>query len=110
MFLPVLPYYQAMALRKLGEETAARHKLQEFLDHASKEAESGFATSQPNFLPFEDDPRKVKRIEYAYLIGPARLGLGQVSEAKRAFEEVLALDINHLGAQRESRRLSAISQ
>jgi hypothetical protein len=77
---------------------------------ARSPADSGFAASQPNFLPFEDDPRKVKRIEYTYLIGLARLGLGQVSEAKRAFEEVLALDINHLGAQRELRRLSAISQ
>jgi len=101
MYLPALPYYQAMALKKLGDEATARQKLEELLARASARAEGGFATSLPNFLPFNDDAEKLVRIECAYLIGLAHLGLGQLAEARRAFEQVLALDINHLGAQAE---------
>lgn len=38
-----------------------------------------FATSQPNFLPFNDDADKLTRIEYTYLAGLAHLGLGQLN-------------------------------
>jgi tetratricopeptide (TPR) repeat protein len=81
------------------------------LDFASRqtEAETGFGyfgTSIANFLLFEDDLRKLNRIHHTYLAGLAYLGLGQVFEAMEAFEQVLALDVNHLGAQEELKRLT----
>jgi len=106
MYLPSLPYYQALALRELGQETVARQKLEELGAFASARVEGGFATSRPNVLPFRDDLEKLTRIEYTHLAGLAHLGLGHFAEARRAFEEVLALDVNHLGAQAELRWLA----
>ena len=106
MTLPELPYYQALALRKLGDEEAARARLQALLERAGRlAAESGFATSLPSLLPFGDDPRKVRQVQSAYLKGLAELGLGRVAEARSAFQEVLALDRNHMGALQEMRYL-----
>lgn len=101
MYLPSLPYYQALALRKLGDEAAARGKLEALLAQATRGMAGGFATSRPNFLPFNDDADRLTRIEYTYLAGLAYLGLGQLDEARQAFEQVLALDVNHLDAQVE---------
>jgi len=103
-------YCQALALQKLGAEAAARDKLQALLDFAVREMETGgklgyFGPYVANFLLFEDDLRELNRIHCTYLSGLAHLGLGQVAQARRAFEEVLALDVNHLGAQEELQRL-----
>jgi hypothetical protein len=38
-------------------------------------------------------------------VGLAHLGLGEIGEAEAAFREVLALDINHLGAMQKLRWL-----
>jgi len=104
-------YYQALALGKLGEAAACHDRLLELLDFASRqmeaEAEFGyFGTSIANFLLFEDDLRKLNRIHYTYMAGLAYLGLEQVSQAREAFEQVLALDVNHVGAQEELKRLT----
>jgi tetratricopeptide (TPR) repeat protein len=105
-------YYQALAWRKLGDGAAAGGKLQELLDTASQRMEAEVKTGYfenylPNFLLFEDDLKVVNRVECLYLIGLARLGLGQVAEARQAFQELLALDINHIEAREELRRLPA---
>ena len=103
-------YYNALALRKLGKETAAQRALGKLLKYAVKErkAEVGygyFYTSLANYLLFEDDLPTLNRIHCAYLEGLAHLGLGQIAEARLAFEEVLKLDVNHLAAQMELKRL-----
>ena len=102
-------YYQALALRKLGDEGAARKLLGVLRDHALQQLEAarkpGFATSVPQFVFYEEDPQKPHRVAYTYLLGLALLGLGQFDEAEKAFAEVLTLDINHLGAQEELRKL-----
>jgi len=104
-------YYQALALMKLGEEAAGVDRLNELLEFATQRRQtgsrSGFSTSVPKFTLFKDDPQRLNRIECTYLIALAQLGLGQVSPARKAFEEVLALDISHLEAYQELRRLPA---
>ena len=102
MCFPSLPYYQAMALRKLGEATAAQGKLKELLELTSKlETEASFDTASPIFQPFKDNPNKQKRIRHAYLLGLVRLGMGQKELARQSFEEVVNLDVNHIEAQIE---------
>jgi hypothetical protein len=67
--------------------------------------QTGFSTSVPAFVFFEDDPTRGHRIAHQYMLGLAQLGLGETDAAQKAFEAVLALDGNHLGAQRELSKL-----
>jgi tetratricopeptide (TPR) repeat protein len=96
-------YYQALALRQLGREDEARQKLEKMLRAAGEkrqeEAKRGFATSVPEFVFAERDQETRRRIHYTYLIGLAHLGLGQMPEARSAFEAVLEQDPDHFGAQ-----------
>jgi tetratricopeptide (TPR) repeat protein len=101
-----MTYYQALALRELGEEAAGAQKLEELLAFAEKQMHSEveieyFATSLPNFLIFEDDLQKRNRVDCTFLKGLTYLGLGKTSEAEKAFRDVLTLDANHLWAQEE---------
>lgn len=105
-----MTYYQALALRKLGEEAAARKRLEELRDFASQQLEAAsrpsFYTSVPAFVFYEEDARKPERIANTFLLGLAQLGLGNIAQAKAAFEQVLTLDPNHQGAQEELRKLT----
>lgn len=106
-----MTYYQALAMKELGEEGTSTRKLEDLLAFAEKEIHSEvkidyFATSLPNFLIFEDDLQKRNQVNCTFLEGLAYLGLGQTSEAKKAFRSVLTLDANHLWAQVE---LSALT-
>lgn len=104
-------YYSALALKKLGFQDTCAAKLRELLDYTQRQmnvevAIDYFATSLPHFLIFEDDLQKRNQIDCTFLAGLAHLGLGDVVQARKAFQEVLALDINHLDAQEELRRLA----
>jgi tetratricopeptide (TPR) repeat protein len=103
-------YYQALALDKLGQPQAAQERLRELRDHAQQRLEegrqAGFSTSVPAFVFFEDDPTRRHRIAHRYMLGLAQLGLGEVDAARKAFEAVLELDANHLGAREELRKLA----
>ena len=103
-------YYQALALRAMGDEPAAAEKLQTMVDRATeqleKQAEQGFATSVPEFVFAEEDLETRRRIHLNYIIGLARMGMGEDEEAKAAFEEVLALSPNHGGANEKLREIS----
>lgn len=113
--LSAMSYYQALGLIRLGQQEAAKKKLEELLDFAEAQIKTKpvvdyFATSLPNFLLFEDDMEKRNRTGALFLIGLARLGLGQLEDAKRALEEVLALDPNHLGAIVEMHRIPGLDR
>ena len=86
------------------DDAGAEQKLNELREHITQlENELGFETSAPNFLPLNDDPKKQRRIQHSHLLGLAHLGMGETNLARRAFEEVLALDLNHMEAQMELR-------
>ena len=102
MNLAHMKYYQALALKKLGDPAAGRKLLQDLRAYAEKELEAEskrvFETSLPDFSLFADDPAKRKRAYHQYLIGLAHLGLGEIPAARKVFLEVLALDAGHFGA------------
>ena len=105
-----MAFYKALALRELGKEQEAVSLLNSLLRFAERQMKAEvkidyFATSLPNFLLFEDDLVKRQEAECAWLKGLALLGLGRRDEAVSAFEETARLDVNHLGAQEELRRL-----
>ena len=109
IYSPADIYYQALALRKLSDESAAIEKLKSLLDDARQIAEKDdkdafFYPSMPSIL-FLDDLDELKRIDSLCWQGLAHLGLGQIAEAKGFFEEVLQLDPSHQSAWEEYKRL-----
>lgn len=100
-FAPVA-YYQALALRELGDRNAADEKLRAMLKQAQERLEAqvqrGFATSVPQFVFAEDDMQSRMRTHLTYFIGMAHLGLGELAEARAAFESVLEHEPYHTGA------------
>jgi tetratricopeptide (TPR) repeat protein len=98
--LGVRSYFQALALRELGDEQAAREilsRLGEFADQQMTEEPKidYFATSLPNLLLFEDDLGKRNRVESLLLSALAIHGLGDAPAAVHRLEQALVLDPNH---------------
>ena len=98
-------YFQGAALEKLGRPVEARARFNKLLDYGERHMfdhmrVSYFAVSLPDFLIFEDDLDKKNRAHCHYLIGLARLGLGQPDEAAQAFDETVRLEPTHQNAIR----------
>ena len=84
----------------LGRPAAATRILRDLLVYAEGliEAEPEidyFATSLPAMLLFEDDLKARNLVTAKFLQAQARLGLGQVAQARLDLRKVLALDCNH---------------
>jgi tetratricopeptide (TPR) repeat protein len=104
--LSPMNYYRALALAKMGESKAGREVLEKLLCSAQAQLDAKvsidyFATSLPNFLLFTDDLEKRNRIDCHFLIGLARLGLGEKSKAIETLRTVVELDPYHLAALEE---------
>ena len=102
-------YYRALALRSLGEESAATRLLRDVRRYASERRNAEvkidyFATSLPNFLLFEDDIQERNQIDCQFLCALASLGLGEYAVAEEQLRQVLARDANHLFARIELNR------
>jgi tetratricopeptide (TPR) repeat protein len=101
--LGIHSYFQAKALRALGNHQAAREVLSSLAEFAErlKEVEPKidyFATSLPNMLLFDDDLGKRNQIDSILLSALVSHGLGNVETCTRQLEQVIALDPNHLFA------------
>jgi tetratricopeptide (TPR) repeat protein len=97
------PYWQALALRELGDQEAAQGRLRSLLvtSRAQGRAEVRipyFATSLPTLLLFDDDLTARARQEARYLEGLALLGLGRPRAARARFSALLAERPDHLDA------------
>jgi len=96
-------FYQGLAWDKLGEGAKAKqifNKLVEFgQKHLNDEVKIDyFAVSLPNLLIFDDDLNLRNKAHCLYIQGLGYLGLEQYGKAMQAFNEVLALDAEHFGA------------
>ena len=97
-------YFRGMAFRALGRESEARSVFEALHRSARRQARRTveidyFATSLASFLLFEDDLDLRNRITCRHLEGLALLGLGRRRGARRAFRDVLELDIDHQEAR-----------
>ena len=106
---PVMKYYKALSLRRLGSLAEADEVLRELLILAEGQLNAEvkidyFATSLPNMLLFQDDLRKRNRVDWLYIQALARLGLGQTTEAIAGFRQTLELDLDHVQAREELSR------
>lgn len=98
-----LTYYNAMALEKLGKNVEAEQLLTELQQYANKLMQREpkidyFATSLPSMLLFNDNLQQRNRLTALFLQAQAAAGLGDVDQASRLLDEVLAADPNHAWA------------
>ncbi len=96
--------YQGLAWRALGKEDRARSCFNKLIKHGEKHLFDTcrinyFAVSLPDLAIWDDDLDKRNRIHCNYVMGLGNLGLGETDKATAFFRTVLALDINHQGAQ-----------
>lgn len=71
MHLKELPYWQAKAFAHLGEPTKAQHLITKYLREWSKidsVEDNGYFGTTPFFIPFVDQPKKLRRAQYLYLM------------------------------------------
>jgi tetratricopeptide (TPR) repeat protein len=95
-----MTYYNALALRKLGQTKEARQLLRNLLAYAdqlmkSKAKIDYFATSLPAMLLFDDDLQKRNTIAALFLRAQAKAALGEVAAARQLLRQVLKADGNH---------------
>ena len=98
-------YYQGLALEKLDRPVEAKARFNKLLDYGERHMfdhvrVSYFAVSLPDFLIFDDDLDKRNRAHCRYLIGLARLGLGEKKAAAGAFEAAVREEPSHQNALR----------
>jgi tetratricopeptide (TPR) repeat protein len=101
--------YRAKALRAMGRDAEAEAVLTTMLEKATAQldeaAKQGFATSVPEFVFAEADMETRRRIHLIYLIGLVQAELGQVTDARASFEELLKLAPGHAEARLRLRAL-----
>lgn len=95
--------YQGLAKQKLGEEREACARFYKLLDYGKKHLRDNikidyFAVSLPDLLLFDEDLNLKNQAHCYYLMGLAKLGLGEKDAAKEYFENTLQLDQNHQNA------------
>jgi hypothetical protein len=105
-------FYQGLARQKLGQSEEAAQIFQRLVDfgrkHVNDEVQMDyFAVSLPDFLVFEDDLTQRNRIHCHYMMALGYLGLGDQSQARSHFEQVLAMESNHFGAHVHRQYLDA---
>jgi tetratricopeptide (TPR) repeat protein len=96
-------YFQALALRELGNDEAAQDVLSSLARFAEEKRKAVanidyFATSLPNLLLFDDDLEERNRKESLLLSALANHGLGHTDKAIGELRQVIAMDPNHLFA------------
>ena len=97
------PYWQALALRELGESRQPTRDWRSSSGAARQQTRAEvripyFATSLPTLLLFDDDLTALAHVEARYLEGLALLGMGRLRAAGTRFADVLAARPEHLEA------------
>ena len=92
--------YQGLAFQKLGRVREANSRFYKLLDYGEEHLRDQvkmdyFAVSLPDFLIFDEDLNLKNEAHCYYLMGLARLGLGQKKKAETDFDEVLRRDCSH---------------
>jgi tetratricopeptide (TPR) repeat protein len=98
--VPEMRYYQALAFHQLGQDDQADAIYQALTKLGKEELEA--TPGDDYFAKFGGKQGGAQRLAHAhYLLGLAALGQGKAAEAKRAFQQALREDTNHLGARTE---------
>ncbi|HEX4169431.1 MAG TPA: DUF5107 domain-containing protein [Bryobacteraceae bacterium] len=93
-------YYQALALRKLGQSAECERMLRSLLAYAEDLANTTpavdyFATSLPAMLLFNEDLERRNKLQSMVLEAQAKAGLGELAESVALLQSILQWDPNH---------------
>lgn len=94
-------FYKGLALRKLGQQSAADKLFQSFVTYSESNIDKEvkldyFAVSLPDLLIFDDDLNLRNKTHCHYIAGLGYLGLNHPS-AMEAFEKAQAMDVANIG-------------
>jgi tetratricopeptide (TPR) repeat protein len=108
-------FYQGQALLKIDHLSEAHQRFLNLIAYGEAHLYDTpkidfFAVSLPDLLIFDDDLNKRNRVHCQYLLGLGYMGLRRVAEAQVHFDEVLRLDVSHLGALLHKRMLQQNNQ
>ena len=100
---PDMIFYQGMAQLALGRADEAQQIFQKLIAYGQAHLADDvkidyFAISLPDFQVFDDDLSRRNRIHCHYMMALGYLGLGDSANAQLQFDQILSLDISHIGA------------
>lgn len=101
MHLKELPYWQAKSFMHLGEPTKAQHIMAKYLREWSKiqhTKDNGYFGTTPFFIPFVDEPQKLRRAQYLYLMSLCSDFAKKCENAKSSIAESTTLNNENLFA------------
>lgn len=101
---PETIFYQGLALLKLGKQDEAKRRFNKLIDYGEKHILDEvkieyFAVSLPDLQIFDEDLNKKNKVHCLFMMGLGLLGLGERDAAEEKFNEVLTLDVSHIGAR-----------
>jgi tetratricopeptide (TPR) repeat protein len=102
MHLPELPYYQALSYDRLGESFKARSLITKYRRAWSTfedVVDNGFFATTPFFMPFIEEPKKLRRAKALYFNGLVDRYLGLDAEADKKMAESFRLNNDNLFAK-----------
>ena len=94
MHLKELPYFQALSFNHLGEELKGQHLITKYLREWSKIKDikdNGYFGTTPFFIPFVDEPQRLRKAQYLYLTGLCKDYMGENKKAKEFLKESVSL-------------------
>lgn len=101
MHLKELPYWQAKSFIHLGESTKAQHLITKYLREWRKMQhvkDNGYFGTTPFFIPFVDEPAKLRRAQYLYLMSLCNEFTGNMIEAQDCIKDSVSLNNENLFA------------
>ena len=101
MHLKELPYWQAKSFMHLGEPTKAQHLMTKTFRKWSKiqhTKDNGYFGTTPFFIPFVDEPQKLRRAQYLYLMSLCSDFANKYGESKENVAESITLNSENLFA------------
>ena len=102
MYLPELPYYQALAAEKIGLQQRAWNLMGEARRSWTRElkrTDSGFFSTTPFFISFVQSAAELREAQYDYLLGLVSLYEGDGERAAKLFEKSCRINADHLFCQ-----------
>ncbi len=99
MHLKELPYFQALSFNHLGEELKGQHLITKYYREWEKIKDikdNGYFGTTPFFIPFVDNPAKLRRAQYLYLTALCEDFMGNSEGARSRLKASVSLNNDNM--------------